>query len=115
MRRIRTRSLSVLMWQVGLVTFFLSAVLDNLTTAIVMVSLCRKLLGDREDFLAMAGVIVIAAFPDVEGISTSMISWIPIIIWLTSTGPFPSTVLVSAAMMLSSTILILVSLILIFT
>lgn len=59
--RIKTTSLSKLMWLVGLVTFFLSAVLDNLTTAIVMVSLMKKLLDKREDRLLFAGAIVIAA------------------------------------------------------
>jgi Na+/H+ antiporter NhaD/arsenite permease-like protein len=59
--RIKTSSLSRLMWLVGLVTFFLSAVLDNLTTAIVMVSLMKKLLDKREDRLFFAGAIVIAA------------------------------------------------------
>ena len=49
------------MWQVGWVTFFLSAILDNLTTAIVMVSLMKKLLREREDRLLFAGLIVIAA------------------------------------------------------
>lgn len=59
--RIRTTSLSSLMWLVGIVTFFLSAVLDNLTTAIVMVSLMKKLLDKREERLLFAGMIVIAA------------------------------------------------------
>ena len=59
--RIRTGSLASLMWLVGFVTFFLSAILDNLTTTIVMVSLVRKLLRDREDRLFFAGIIVIAA------------------------------------------------------
>lgn len=59
--RIRTRSLAGLMAVVGTVTFFLSAVLDNLTTTIVMVSLMKKLLERREDRLYFAGVIVIAA------------------------------------------------------
>jgi NhaD family Na+/H+ antiporter len=59
--RVKTSSLSRLMWLVGFVTFFLSAVLDNLTTAIVMVSLMRKLLDQREDRLFFAGAIVIAA------------------------------------------------------
>ncbi len=59
--RIRTTSLSSLMWLVGVVTFFLSAVLDNLTTAIVMVSLMKKLLDKREERLLFAGMIVIAA------------------------------------------------------
>ena len=60
-RRIRTQQLSHLMWLVGAVTFLLSAVLDNLTTAIVMVSLMKKLLREREDRLFFAGIIVIAA------------------------------------------------------
>lgn len=59
--RIKTAKLSRLMWLVGLVTFFLSAILDNLTTTIVMISLMRKLLDKREDRLLFAGVIVIAA------------------------------------------------------
>ena len=59
--RIRTQKLSTLMWMVGFVTFFLSAVLDNLTTTIVMVSLMKRLLFRREDRLFFAGIIVIAA------------------------------------------------------
>ena len=59
--RIRTTRLSSLMWLVGFVTFFLSSILDNLTTAIVMVSLMKKLLDRREDRLFFAGIIVIAA------------------------------------------------------
>ena len=59
--RIKTAKLSSLMWMVGFVTFFLSAILDNLTTTIVMVSLMKKLLGNREDRLFFAGIIVIAA------------------------------------------------------
>lgn len=60
-KRIRTSRLSTLMWLVGFVTFFLSAVLDNLTTTIVMISLMRKLLDKHEDRLLFAGIIVIAA------------------------------------------------------
>ena len=59
--RIKTTKLSSLMWMVGFVTFFLSSILDNLTTTIVMVSLMKKLLGQREDRLFFAGIIVIAA------------------------------------------------------
>lgn len=59
--RIKTQKLSSLMWLVGLVTFFLSAILDNLTTTIVMVSLMRKLLEKRDDRLFFAGIIIIAA------------------------------------------------------
>jgi len=59
--RIKTTKLTTLMWLVGFVTFFLSAILDNLTTTIVMVSLMKKLLAKREDRLFFAGIIVIAA------------------------------------------------------
>lgn len=59
--RIKTTQLSSLMWLVGFVTFFLSAILDNLTTTIVMVSLMKKLLDQRDDRLFFAGIIVIAA------------------------------------------------------
>jgi Na+/H+ antiporter NhaD/arsenite permease-like protein len=60
-KRIRTTQLSTLMWMVGIVTFFLSALLDNLTTTIVMISLVRKLLSKHDDRLFFAGIIVIAA------------------------------------------------------
>lgn len=59
--RIKTTKLSSLVWIVGCVTFFLSAILDNLTTTIVMVSLMKKLLDQRDDRLFFAGLIVIAA------------------------------------------------------
>ena len=59
--RIKTTKLSSLMWLVGFVTFFLSAVLDNLTTTIVMISLMKKLLDKHDDRLFFAGIIVIAA------------------------------------------------------
>ena len=60
-KRIRTTKLSSLMWLVGFLTFFLSAILDNLTTTIVMISLMRKLLAKHDDRLFFAGIIVIAA------------------------------------------------------
>ena len=60
-RRIRTQQLSTLMWLVGFVTFFLSAILDNLTTTIVMVSLMKKILAKHDERLFFAGIIVIAA------------------------------------------------------
>ena len=59
--RIRTRRLTGLLWLVSWVTFFLSAILDNLTTTIVMVSLIRKLLDRGDDRLMFASMIVIAA------------------------------------------------------
>ncbi|MGH6787762.1 MAG: sodium:proton antiporter NhaD [Novosphingobium sp.] len=59
--RIRAKNLVGLIWLVCFVTFFLSAILDNLTATIVMISLMRKLVGPREDRLYLAGLIVIAA------------------------------------------------------
>jgi Na+/H+ antiporter NhaD/arsenite permease-like protein len=59
--RIRTTKLATLVWIIGLVSFFLSSILDNLTTTIVMVSLMKKLLAKREDRLFFAGIIIIAA------------------------------------------------------
>lgn len=59
--KIKTRKMTTLLWLIGCVTFFLSAVLDNLTTTIVMISVSRKLLTQREDRLFTAGIIIIAA------------------------------------------------------
>ncbi len=59
--RISTKRQTVLLWMVAWVTFFLSAMLDNLTTTIVMISLMKKLLDSHEDRLFFAGIIVIAA------------------------------------------------------
>lgn len=50
-----------MLWVTALVTFFMSAVLDNLTTTIVMISLIAKLVEEREERLMLGGVIVIAA------------------------------------------------------
>jgi Na+/H+ antiporter NhaD/arsenite permease-like protein len=59
--RIKTTSKSKLLWVVGFLSFFMSAVLDNLTSTIVMVSLLRKLIADRKERLMFAGLVVIAA------------------------------------------------------
>src|SRR6185312_14620733 len=59
--RIRTRKLAALLVLTSFITFFLSAVLDNLTSTIVMVSLVRKLLDRKSDRLLFASMIVIAA------------------------------------------------------
>ncbi|MFH0781992.1 MAG: sodium:proton antiporter NhaD, partial [Pseudomonadota bacterium] len=59
--RIKTTKITSLLWLVGFVTFFLSSILDNLTTTIVMISLMKKLLDRHDDRLFFAGIIVIAA------------------------------------------------------
>lgn len=58
---IQTASKKKLVWLVAFITFFLSAVLDNLTTTIVMVSMLRNLISDRKDRLLFIGLVVIAA------------------------------------------------------
>lgn len=60
-QRITTTSKSKLLWIIGIISFFLSAVLDNLTTTIVMVSLVQKLVADKKDRLMLAGLVIIAA------------------------------------------------------
>jgi Na+/H+ antiporter NhaD/arsenite permease-like protein len=59
--RIKTENAKSLLWIICWVTFFLSSVLDNLTTSIVMVSLIRKLIPNKDMRLFFAGMIVIAA------------------------------------------------------
>jgi len=59
--RIGTTSQVRLIWLIGFVTFFLSSILDNLTTTIVMVSLIQRLIARRDDRLLFASLIVIAA------------------------------------------------------
>ena len=59
--RIKTTNKVKLLWILSILTFFFSAALDNLTTAIVMVSLLRKLIDDKETRWIFAGVVIIAA------------------------------------------------------
>ncbi|MDR1816669.1 MAG: sodium:proton antiporter NhaD, partial [Puniceicoccales bacterium] len=59
--RIRTRKKVALLWLVGFITFFMSAVLDNLTTAIVLVALLRKLIADRKERWFFASIVILAA------------------------------------------------------
>ena len=78
--RISTQSIRNLLWIVAILTFFFSAILDNLTTSIVMISLLRKLIKDRETRWLFAGVVVIAAnsggaFSPIGDVTTTML-WI---------------------------------------
>jgi Na+/H+ antiporter NhaD/arsenite permease-like protein len=59
--RIKTTNRVKLMWIIGILSFFFSAALDNLTTSIVMVSLLRKLIDDQKDRWFFAGMVVVAA------------------------------------------------------
>src|SRR6056300_1498808 len=59
--KIKTTNKVKLMWIIGVLSFFFSAALDNLTTSIVMVSLLRKLIEDQKDRWFFAGMVVVAA------------------------------------------------------
>jgi Na+/H+ antiporter NhaD/arsenite permease-like protein len=60
-QRIKTTNKRKLLWIIGIISFLLSSVLNNLTTAIVMVSLVRKLVADKNDRWMLAGLVIIAA------------------------------------------------------
>lgn len=59
--RIQTKDKRQLLYIISLLAFFLSALLDNLTTAIVMVSLCKKIIKEKEDRYWFASMVIIAA------------------------------------------------------
>lgn len=59
--RIKASNLTSLLWIIGFITFFLSAILDNMATAIVMAALMKRLLKDSKQRIFFAGIIVIAA------------------------------------------------------
>ena len=77
---LKTRSKRKLLWRVAFMTFFLSAILDNLTTSIVMIMVLRKLVQNREDRLIYAALVIIAAnsggaFSPIGDVTTIML-WI---------------------------------------
>ena len=77
---LKTRSKRKLMWRVAFMTFFLSAILDNLTTSIVMIMVLRKLVQSREDRLIYAALVIISAnsggaFSPIGDVTTIML-WI---------------------------------------
>lgn len=79
-QRIKTKDKTRLLWIIGLFSFFLSAILDNLTTTIVMVSLVRKLVANEKDRWMLAGLIIIAsnaggAWSPIGDVTTTML-WI---------------------------------------
>ena len=76
----KTRSKRKLMWRMAFMTFFLSAILDNLTTSIVMIMVLRKLVQSREDRLLYAALVVVSAnsggaFSPIGDVTTIML-WI---------------------------------------
>ena len=59
--RIKTTNRKKLLWIISILTFFLSALLDNMTTAIVMCALLRKLISDQKERWLFAGMVILAA------------------------------------------------------
>ena len=57
----RTKSKRGLLWRIAFMTFILSAILDNLTTSIVMIMILRKLVADHKDRMVYASLVIIAA------------------------------------------------------
>lgn len=79
-KRISTGSKNKLLWIFGLLAFFLSAILDNLTTTIVLVSILKKLVPNKGERLFYAGLVIIAAnaggaFTPIGDVTTTML-WI---------------------------------------
>ncbi len=77
---LKTRSKRKLLWRMAFMTFFLSAILDNLTTSIVMIMVLRKLVQSRNERLIYAGAIILAAnsggaFSPIGDVTTIML-WI---------------------------------------
>jgi len=60
-RIIRTKSKVKLLWIIGVIAFFLSAIIDNLTTTIILITIVRKLIPDQKERIWYASLIVIAA------------------------------------------------------
>lgn len=79
-RRLRTNNPKALLWKTVLLTFFLSALLDNMTTCIVMAMVLKKLIADRRTRLLYAGMTILAAnaggaFSPIGDVTTIML-WI---------------------------------------
>ena len=77
---IQTHSKRGLLWRIAFMTFLLSAILDNLTTSIVMIMVLRKLVADKQDRMVYAALVIIAAnsggaFSPIGDVTTIML-WI---------------------------------------
>lgn len=58
---LKTKSKRSLLWRIAIMTFILSAILDNLTTSIVMIMILRKLVKEHKDRVIYASLVIIAA------------------------------------------------------
>jgi Na+/H+ antiporter NhaD/arsenite permease-like protein len=78
--RIKTNHKTKLIWLISVITFFLSAVLDNLTSTIVMMSILNKLIEDKKTKWLLLGLVIISsnaggAFSPIGDVTTTML-WI---------------------------------------
>jgi Na+/H+ antiporter NhaD/arsenite permease-like protein len=78
--RIKTNHKTKLIWLIAVITFFLSAVLDNLTSTIVMMSILNKLIEDKKTKWLLLGLVIISsnaggAFSPIGDVTTTML-WI---------------------------------------
>ncbi|MEO7445239.1 MAG: sodium:proton antiporter NhaD [Ferruginibacter sp.] len=106
--RIKTTNKKKLVWLIAIITFFLSAVLDNLTTTIVLVSMLRKIVPDKEEKLTFAALVVIAAnaggaWSPIGDVTTTML-WIGG--QITATSIIVQTILPSLVCMIIPTAII---------
>ncbi len=79
-QKIKTHKKNQFIWMIAFITFFLSAILDNLTTTIVMVSILNKLVADKKTKWYLLGLVIISsnaggAFSPIGDVTTTML-WI---------------------------------------
>ncbi len=106
--RIKTTNKVKLLWIISLLTFFLSAALDNLTTSIVMISLLRKLIDDKQTRWFFAGIVVIAAnaggaWSPIGDVTTTML-WIG---GQVTTGPIITSLIIPSLVCIAVPLLVL--------
>ncbi len=110
--KITTKNKRKLLWILAFITFFLSAILDNMTTAIVMTMLLRKIIHDKQDRWLFAGIVIVSAnsggaFSPIGDVTTIML-WIHGSVTTSHLIPelfFPSLISVIVPVAIASTFL----------
>ena len=105
---LQTRGKKTLLWRIVFITFFLSAILDNLTTSIVMIMILRKLVPDHKDRMIYASLVIVAAnsggaFSPIGDVTTIML-WNKGVI--TAAGVMEEILIPSLASMIIPTLLL---------
>lgn len=102
---IKIQSKRKALWAIGFLTFFLSAILDNLTTTIVMISIIQKIIVDPDDRLLIGGGVVVAA--NAGGVWTPIGDVTTTMLWI---GERISTIKMITSLFLPSLVCLIVSL-----